>query len=354
MTTVAEKTGFHSEKASRNPYPASWANRLIDWVSRLPVPWWLFYILLALVVIGAVAVALWLGGVYQTTGFHPMQVWVPFLPAFFLFFMDGINRVARSAMRRFRPAFKGSDAEFAEATYRLTKIPARPTFFLSVVIAPIMLPLGYAEFSVVEAGGLTDVLAIFIGVFLLLYSTSFAWMYHVIHQLREIHRVHLDYAEGRLENIRPMYALSRVTSFTAIGIILFEYGWFPAQPGLDPFNWVTIGETAFGIALALAVYIVPLWGAHLKLGDAKETALIDVALRKRATRGQLHLAVEGGKLEQVSPLNTALGALQAEEGELVKLATWPWSPGSLRNTLGAVLLPMVLWMLQYGMQKLFQ
>ncbi|MGH7425775.1 MAG: hypothetical protein ACREJP_06375, partial [Candidatus Methylomirabilales bacterium] len=28
------------------PYPPSWVDRLTDWVERLPIPWWLFYLAL--------------------------------------------------------------------------------------------------------------------------------------------------------------------------------------------------------------------------------------------------------------------------------------------------------------------
>jgi hypothetical protein len=47
-------------------------------------------------------------------------------------------------------------------------------------------------------------------------------------------------------------------------------------------------------------------------------------------------------------------ALQAESAELAKVATWPWAPGTLRNLMGAVLLPMALWMIQYGLQKVLR
>jgi len=51
-------------------------------------------------------------------------------------------------------------------------------------------------------------------------------------------------------------------------------------------------------------------------------------------------------------LHKVLGALQAETSDLTKVPTWPWAPGTLRNLIGAVLLPMVLWLTQYGLQRL--
>jgi hypothetical protein len=149
-----------------------------------------------------------------------------------------------------------------------------------------------------------------------------------------------------------MYALSRVTSLTALGIVAYNYGWFLAQPGADPLNPVTIGETGFNLVIALIVFAWPLWGAHRLLSDAKEMGLIEVTLRKETARIQLHQAVDAGKLERVDPLYKALEALSTESAELVKVATWPWAPGTLRNLMGAVLLPMVLWLIQFGLGRL--
>jgi len=59
------------------PYPPSWIDRLTDWVERLPIPWWSFYVVLAAAMIGAVALVLWRAGVYASFGFHPMQVFLP-------------------------------------------------------------------------------------------------------------------------------------------------------------------------------------------------------------------------------------------------------------------------------------
>jgi hypothetical protein len=117
---------------------------------------------------------------------------------------------------------------------------------------------------------------------------------------------------------------------------------------------VTIGESIFTLVIALVVFVWPLWGAHRLLSEAKEAAQADLSTRKKAARAQLHQAVDKGHLERVDPLHKAVDALQAESAELAKVATWPWAPGTLRNLMGAVLLPMALWMIQYGLQKVLR
>jgi hypothetical protein len=275
-----------------------------------------------------------------------MQVWLPSLAAYLLGLTHALDRAAASAMRRFRPAFRGDDQEFAAARYRLTTLPARPTLVITVVCALITIPLGRYEMSMIQTGGLELAPTVFLAVLALLYLMSYPFFYHIIRQLREIHRLHRDWAEVRLSNVRPMYALSRVTSLAAIGVILNNYGWFLAQPGADLNNPVTIGEGVFSLGIALAVFVWPLWSAHRLLAEAKERGLARVAGRKEAARGQLHAAVDAGQLDRVDPLNKVLGALEAENAELHKVPTWPWAPGTLRGLLGTVLLPITLWLIQ--------
>jgi hypothetical protein len=180
--------------AAQRPYPPSWVDRLTAWVERLPLPWWLFYVLLAGVLSGLVALGLWRAGVDTTVGFHPMQVWLPSLAAYLLGLTHALDRAAASAMRRFRPAFRGGDEEFAAAVYRLTTLPARPTLIITAVCTLITIPVGRYEMSMIQTGGLELAPTVFLGVLALLYLLSYPFFYHIIRQLREIHRLHRDWA----------------------------------------------------------------------------------------------------------------------------------------------------------------
>lgn len=334
------------------PYPPSWVDRLQDWIERLPIPWWLFYVLMGMLFSGLVALGLWATDVYDRVGFHPMQVWLPSLAAYLLWLNHGLDRVAAGAMQRFRPAFRGDEAEFAAAVYRIATLPARRTAIFTAAATVLTLPLGRYEMSMIQTGGLELAPPVFLAVLAVLYLVSYPFFYHIWHQVREIHRLHRDWAEVRLGDIRPMYALSRVTALTALGMVGNNYGWFLAQPGGDLSNPVTLYEGLFTFVIALVVFVWPLWSAHRRLAEAKELALAGLAAEKERTRSRLHQAVDAGKLERVDPLHKVLGALQSEAAEVAKVATWPWSPGTLRNLAGAVLLPVVLWLIQFGLGRL--
>jgi hypothetical protein len=163
------------------PYPPSWIDALTDWVDRLPAPWWLFYLLLAALLSGLVALGLWWGGVYAAVGFHPMQVWLPTLAAYLIGLTHGLDRVAASAMRRFRPAFRGDEAAFDVAVYRMTTLPARPMLIFTVVASLITIPLGRYEMSMIQTGGLERAPALFLVVLAVLYVVSYGFFYHIGH-----------------------------------------------------------------------------------------------------------------------------------------------------------------------------
>src|SRR3989337_1155150 len=132
-------------------------------------------------------------------------------------------------MERFRPALRGEGPASAEGLYRMTTLPAWPTL-ITTGAGVLSLPFGRHEMAQIQTGGLELVPVLFLVILAILYIPSYPFFYHVWHQLREIHRLHRDRAEVRLAHIRPMYALSRVTSLTALGIVAYNYGWLLGQP----------------------------------------------------------------------------------------------------------------------------
>jgi hypothetical protein len=280
-----------------------------------------------------------------------MQVWLPTLPAYLLGLLHGLDRTAVAAMQRFRPAFRDDEHGFDSAVYRLTNLSARAGFIFPVVATLVSLPFGPLEFSQLQTGGLEAVPGLLIVLLALLYVCAYVFFYHTWHQLQQIHQVHRDHTQVQLTRIRPLYALSQVTVLTALGLVIINYGWVLAQPGSDLMNWPMLIESAFMLLLALVVFVWPLWGAHQLLAEAKDVSLAEIAARKESARRQMHEAFDMGELQRCDSLHKVLDALSSESAELAKIATWPWAPGTLRNLVGAVLMPMFLWLVQYGLKR---
>jgi hypothetical protein len=51
-------------------------------------------------------------------------------------------------------------------------------------------------------------------------------------------------------------------------------------------------------------------------------------------------------------IHKALVTIDLEAAALEKIPTWPWPRGMFRNLLAAFLLPVFLWLVQFGLQRL--
>lgn len=51
-------------------------------------------------------------------------------------------------------------------------------------------------------------------------------------------------------------------------------------------------------------------------------------------------------------MNKAMASLEIERAALVRVPTWPWDPGTLRTVIAALLLPIIIWLIQYGLERL--
>jgi hypothetical protein len=59
-----------------------------------------------------------------------------------------------------------------------------------------------------------------------------------------------------------------------------------------------------------------------------------------------------GSYAQVDHLEKALSGLLRMREVVSKLSTWPWQPETLRGLVAAVALPIAVWLIQFGLQRL--
>ena len=78
--------------------------------------------------------------------------------------------------------------------------------------------------------------------------------------------------------------------------------------------------------------------------------LDDLSLRFEALIVELRQRVDSRNVAGIDDLKTLIAALQIEEDALKKVSTWPWQPETLRVLLTALLLPLLLWIIQYVFQ----
>lgn len=380
---VEPKRGARSRAATASaepppftpPYQPSWYDRLARRIDRLPGPSWLAYLLLGaagmLVLVGVQMLA----GGYQPGKYFPLHLFLGSQFAYLLGLMRLLDRSAAAALETFRPvldlprrskespADKGASLE--ELRYRLTTLPPRPTLWASLagVLLGVVIPLlvfripGATPYSLAAAfhwarmstsPGVMTVLMI-----QLAFSEAVAgvFIYHSIHQLREISRIYRTFTRLNLYRLQPLYAFSVPAALTAGGLMLYNYAWFAVAPEfLD--QPISIALGVFFATAAVVIFASPLLGIHRRLVAEKRLALAEGARRFEAAAAELHQRVDKKSLTKMDDLNKTLASLELERAALQRIPTWPWDAGTPRGLAVTLVLPLVIWLAQYLLQRL--
>jgi hypothetical protein len=344
------------------PYKPSWVDRLTAFIDRLSAPAWLVYLVVAIPLIAVyVAVQAWQGA-YREEGFFAWHIFVAVQPLYGVMMIHYLDRVALKAQSRFRSTMKGGENESTEALFRLTTLPARQTVLaglLGMLLMVIQLLSYDAEIlAAFQSVAPTSISMAVNNVYLVVAWVGYGtWVYHTFHQLKIIDWLYTSRAVIDPFHPQPLYALSGIASRTALVVLLSMYGWYlstTSGPANLPYELPAILAMSFGACVSLLAFIWPLWGAHQLLVDAKNQALEANATNYRAAAEELHRKVTARELDEIDVWNKAIAALDMERRHLDRLATWPWTPGDFRNLLVALIIPILIWIIQFGLQKLFE
>ena len=333
------------------PYPPSWFDQVMALIDRLPGPYGLWYAVFALVVFALITLGRALGGLPAFGGDLGQRAIGSFMTAFPAFLTHNLNRIARRAFTTFEPALR-SPAEASDLRYRLITAPAVPSLAFSLGAAV------YAVFLILAIPQMSPFLDTMYGpqwaamVFgALSYFVNSHFAYRAVYQLRRVGRIYEGHALVRLGDLAPHFALSVFTSRAAIAAILVVTGY---TIGVVQIGSVTLSLIVVipNLLLAATAFVLPLVGAHESLEAERARARRTASLRMETAVAKLHTLVEGGQFAAVPPVKDAITALDIELNRLAHIPTWPWTPGTLRGVLAAIFLPVVIWLVQYGLQRL--
>lgn len=354
MTVRSESARTQPRAASDPvPYGSSWIDRFTDWVDRLPGPAWAFYAGLALVWLLAAHFALGRrsnGSLpFGNLAWFPLAapIW-PVLPIALIHYLD---RQASRALAVFRPAMEVSDGEYASLERALTTMPARPVLIATLLGSTLgvggllLLPDQLKAFlftSPLDSGFI-------IAVSLFGYGPSAALIFHTFRRVRLVSRIYAGATRVNLFRLDPVYALSGLTARSAIGWAIALYATLItvslALPVALGNPLVTI-PVAVGLVLIVAAFIWPLWGIHLRMAKEKARLQAEANGRLEAAIAELHRRIDEVQLSGMDDLNKAMASLVIERDAIAKIPTWPWTPGTLRGFLSALLIPLVLFVIQ--------
>lgn len=317
------------------PYPPSWIDRLLDWIERLPIPSWLFNLLLAPIGILGVNVLYWI------TGAEPVGSWAitaygfVFIP---LNLLAGgyLRQLAAHSMDQFSPALADSPKEFARLKYSFTIIPQRRALIITAIVA---LPLNviwlyFLKFPIVY--GLFSALG---------YSLGGCLFFQVARQLRMIGRLHALAKHVSLFDLDPLYAFSRLTARIGFLILLVVYLSTALALIIRPDNPELVYSNLAAIPFAVMCFILPLNGMHQRLAKEKTDLLAKINRQLETTLTELNRVIETGELERVDLLNRTTTSLINERDIVHKISTWPWQAATFRGFATTLLLPIFIWLI---------
>ena len=345
------------------PYPPSWFDRFTVWVDRLPGPAWAFYLSLGVILSLEISIVQWVEGAYPFGTFQTAHVFIGVSLPYFLGLMHYLDKAAASAMESFRPLLSLPKAgarssvkdrsTFAGLSYQLTTLPRRPALLATLAGAAFTAAALLGEPASGSGSGFlagtagtplatASVLVAFIPINVLLVFIP----YHSVHQLMLVSRIYTKHARINIYQLQALYALSLPGAYTALGLIVFVYGLWAITDPANPSNAIQIGISLIFAAIAVTAFAWPLWGAHRRLVNEKESRLADASSRFEAATRELHRRMDSGRLLHMDDLNKAVATLEIEQNALRKIPTWPWQPGVVRAVTAALLLPVAIWAIQ--------
>lgn len=346
---ATDTIGVDQVARRRTPYEPSWLNRGLDWIQGRPWPAWRTYAVLAVVLVLGSNAQSWSSGSRPVGSLSVVDTYWGLFPVVLLWIIGHLQRVAHTSLDRFRQAIDASDAEIERLRWELTVAPARPALLVATAAIPLTIgsylldPVGTGIGTLGREGlVIRALLESFLGaVFLVM-------LYLLIRQLREVRRI---VAMARIDLFQPgpLYAFSTLTSRFGISLVLLLGSSFLVSPptAFTTETFVVWSPWVIGVPLlALGAFIVPLYGMHERLDGEKQRLQNEAESRLKDVLAELNRDVDERDLQRADALNKTLSSLLQQRDVLAKLPTWPWSAGTLRAFVSAILLPLVIFLLQ--------
>lgn len=328
------------------PYPASPLDHFFGWVRKAPVPAWLIYaglwVLLFLLFSG-------LGQLTQTQlqgHFLLIATDGSLFVVYYVSLMHYLDTIAGRALLEFRPLLQVNDDEFAHLRYQLTTLPAWRTLLIGTVGALItMVGLRFipnnTNLGVILRYPITRAIYAFAN------AVFCIFIYHTVRQLRFVTRLHGTLTHVNLFRRSPLYAFSKLTMRIGFGWIL-GLSVVAMSPRFADFLHPQELFLFWGPFLPLAAlfFVLPLTGIHRLLAREKTRLQEDIDQRIEAVVARIHGYQDADRLGDLDGMKTLLDSLMVEREMVAKLPTWPWQPGTLAGFASALLIPLAVWLLQ--------
>jgi hypothetical protein len=336
----------------------SWLDRLVNRISLLPSPPWLFYLVVTAIFFSVDTGLTWFDGSVPLGRIDSGRVLNDVLTVYGLALVHFLTITARKALAEFQPALGRLEPTSARLERELTT-----TSWLGSLV-PVGIAIAFTAVSIANdpaAWGMTSKTSVATDIYTavqgaIFISFFFLFISFAIRQLRVVVRIHREASAVSLYSRESNSAFSRLTLRTSVGLVLpvYLYAILAVISGWS-FSKTSVFEIAALAAVVLAsaaLFVLPLNGMHRRLVREKSRLITTSNLRFEEAAADLHGVIAAKKFDTVDGLSKAIASLVVEKDALRKLSTWPWEADTLRGFLSSIALPIVLWLITTLLSRL--
>lgn len=120
----------------------------------------------------------------------------------------------------------------------------------------------------------------------------------------------------------------------------------PQSPDVAKFLITSAPYLVIPPIIATIAFVVPLYGLHGRLEVEKDRLQAEVEVRLKGLLAELNRDVDALDFRRADGLNKTLASMLQQREVIARLPTWPWSTGTLRAIVTAILLPVFLFIVQ--------
>jgi hypothetical protein len=176
-----------------------------------------------------------------------------------------------------------------------------------------------------------------------------ALIYHTLHQLVAVSQVYRR-ARVNVFQLEPLYTFANLSARTVVGVLAIIYAWFVTVPDFAAELDSALSGLLF-LAMAAVTFLWPLLGVHNLLVAEKQRRLAECGHWQDVSIARLHRLIETDALDGIDGLNKAIASLEVEQTLLRRISTWPWQPETVRWFVAALLFPVIVWLIQWVLQR---
>lgn len=157
---------------------------------------------------------------------------------------------------------------------------------------------------------------------------------------------------GEVERVRYRLTTQPMAASAALAVLGMQYVFVGANPEVLG-SQAVVAQLVAWQALAVVLFVAPLWNAHRRLARAKATLGREVGVRFERTVRALHEALDEGRSADAATLKDALAGLETARQAVARASTWPWEAEAPRLLVSALLLPLLAWAVQQALGRVF-